>query len=327
MNESKSSWLAERPKRLYATDMVDILGLGYEGWRTVEEIYREKLGEPPAYREPSLLMEFGTFAEPFIASLFTRATAIEVERQEWRVSVNKDEPWIGASLDYIARDFSAGVECKLLRGYPDENWGRDGTGWVPQRVAVQCSWQMLATGMQQTYVAAFFGMSHFRWYLIRRDDELIGMLKEIGASFWLRVLERSGVADWQCPLMEQALAKAQRIEPGKLLPTVLSDVDLKRANDLDKWRFMEKEAERQKESLKQLLTESMCGHEYAKLPDGSRLRHSPLNGALTRSARPKAVGGPKYELPDMSEAESLQDWLDQGGKEIDAAIAAIGTEQ
>ncbi len=331
---TRETWLAERAPLVTSTRIVEVLGLGYDG-RTAKDVYDEMTTGKRQDRD-DLILRASLFLQPFVAGLFTEQTQIAVENREHEVFTDPVDPWMGTSLDYVCRDFSAlGPEVKVVWHYAEQmEWGRlSGTDQVPERVIIQTQWQMRVMGFDRSYIAAYFAPHKFKWYLVKADAVLQAKLVEIGHDFYMRVMERRGVEGWRHALTGEVIALAQRVEPGRVQP--LGAVDLGRVQEWQAMGVVEKAAKERRGELKQLLQEAMGPAEFGMLPDGSRLKRAMDNNQIwwngmaalinSAAAKPQLTLSRK-PLPEPTDGETLEQMAEREGREALATTAAINPE-
>lgn len=170
--------LAERLRGVGSSEVAAIVGLSpYEG---PFDVWARKTGRAPP-KEQTAEMEMGHRLEPVVLGLYSDRVA---PAEAWGETLAHPEwPIALATPDGRRRDRSRLVECKTVNWRMRDAWGEGGDG-VPEGYLVQCAWQMFVTGLDACDLAALFDASEFRVYALRRDDELIGLLRESVARFW-----------------------------------------------------------------------------------------------------------------------------------------------
>jgi predicted phage-related endonuclease len=186
-----------------------------------------------------------------------------------------EAPWMLCSLD---RWFPGErvVELKTVFGPPSDEWGEEGTDQVPEAYLLQTTWQMGVAGLNRADIATLFCGYTFAVYTVQFDEQLFKLLTAIAADFWDRVsLARVMLGrvphtppplDWSHPLAPEALARVQRVTPGKAV-TLGEDAAYLAQMHLESKRIA-KEATAQADDLKRQLTAMMGDAERAELPDG-----------------------------------------------------------
>lgn len=274
--EEREEWLRQRKTCFSGTDMPRVCGVYFDAEDGPANVYREKTSEQLIVSPTTDRMEIGTELEDYAARRFERETGIPLVMPPNNGLVrNQTEPWQGATLDRICRDLGVNAELKCVFSPPGDEWGLSGTDIVPDRVMLQTLWQMQAGGFPFAFVGALFVGYCFRWYRIEADHELIGMLREIAASFWDRVQSQSGIEDWNPPLIETAVARAQRITPGKVVQ-LGADVSAIRLQHESVTATI-KDLEERKSQLKLAVLAAMGDAEAAQFPDGYGCRRKVIH--------------------------------------------------
>jgi putative phage-type endonuclease len=184
----------DRTKYIGGSDIGAILGLSK--FRTPLEVWMEKTGKETKQLD-SLPLRFGSFAEEFVASEYTRATSFELLHDE-SIYIHPTHTFMSAHIDRFVfiNDKDDGVsnvlgnlrtrilECKTSNPFARGEWGEPGTDQVPMSYLCQCIWYMAITGIEQCDLAVLFGNSDFRIYEIARDLELEDLVIEKASHFW-----------------------------------------------------------------------------------------------------------------------------------------------
>ena len=92
-------WLAERKKRIQASDAAVIIGVS--PWKTITQLYDEKQGliEEKDISDKSYV-QYGKAMEPLIRAQFLLDLPyFEVEYHEYDILVNNERPWQACTLD------------------------------------------------------------------------------------------------------------------------------------------------------------------------------------------------------------------------------------
>ena len=201
----------DRSKYIGGSDIGAILGLSR--YRTPLQVWMEKTGKDTK-KSDSLPMRFGSFAEEFVASEYSRATGFELIHDE-SIYIHPSHSFMSAHIDrfvLLRSDlsnagkrtsdtkctnatsindnkinpnlFSRILECKTANPFATNEWGEAGTDHVPMSYLCQCIWYMAITGIDKTDLAVLFGNSDFRVYEITRDLELEELVIQKAEDFW-----------------------------------------------------------------------------------------------------------------------------------------------
>jgi putative phage-type endonuclease len=174
----------DRSKYLGGSDIGAILGLSR--FRSPMEVWMEKTGEE-VKRLDSLPLRFGSFAEEFVASEYSRSTGFLLIHDE-SIYVHPEYSFMSAHIDrFVLEDSSSPtriLECKTANPFSQSQWGEPGTDQVPLSYLCQCIWYMAITDIKHCDLAVLFGNSDFRIYEIQRDLELEALVIEKARFFW-----------------------------------------------------------------------------------------------------------------------------------------------
>ena len=175
----------DRTKYIGGSDIGAILGLSR--FRSPLEVWMEKTGKE-VKRLDSLPLRFGSFAEEFVASEYSRSTGFLLIHDE-SIYVHPEYSFMSAHMDRFVLDGSTStpshiLECKTANPFSSGDWGEAGTDQVPLSYLCQCIWYMAITNLKRVDLAVLFGNSDFRIYEISRDLELEGVILQKASFFW-----------------------------------------------------------------------------------------------------------------------------------------------
>ena len=176
----------DRTKYIGGSDLGAILGLSK--FRSALAVWMEKTGKEVKALD-SLPLRFGSFAEEFVASEYTRHTGVDLIHDE-SIYLHSQHSFMSAHIDrFVHGDGLSNaatrlLECKTANPFARGEWGEPGTDQVPMSYLCQCIWYMAITGIEQCDLAVLFGNSDFRIYEITRDLELEALIIERALHFW-----------------------------------------------------------------------------------------------------------------------------------------------
>lgn len=175
----------DRTKYIGGSDIGAILGLSR--YRSPLEVWMEKTGKGNK-KIDSLPLRFGSFAEAFVASEYSRATGFELQHDE-SIFIHPEHSFMSAHIDRFVLEGkgvtpSRILECKTANPFCASEWGEVGSDEVPMSYLCQCIWYMAITGIEYCDLAALFGNSDFRIYEITRDQALEEMVIGKATAFW-----------------------------------------------------------------------------------------------------------------------------------------------
>ena len=176
----------DRTKYIGGSDIGAILGISK--YRTPLEVWMEKTGKETKVQD-SLPLRFGSFAEAFVASEYSKAAGVNLLHDE-SIYIHPKHPYMSAHIDrFVLGDGQNSpptkiLECKTANPFAQADWGEAGSDQVPMSYLAQCVWYMAITGIDKTDLAVLFGNSDFRIYQIERDLELEKLVLEKAMQFW-----------------------------------------------------------------------------------------------------------------------------------------------
>ena len=178
----------DRSKYLGGSDIGAILGLSR--FRSPLEVWMEKTGKE-VKKLDSLPLRFGSFAESFVASEYSRSTGFDLIHDE-SIYVHPEYSFMSAHIDrFVLEDSSSSsssptriLECKTANPFSLGDWGEVGTDQVPLTYLCQCIWYMAITSLNRVDLAVLFGNADFRIYEISRDLELESTILQKASCFW-----------------------------------------------------------------------------------------------------------------------------------------------
>jgi len=133
-------------------------------------------------------LRFGSFAEEFVASEYSRATGFELLHDE-SIYIHPQHSYMSAHMDRFVMEVGSSsptriLECKTASPFTASEWGEVGSDEVPMSYLCQCIWYMAITGIDKTDLAVLFGNSDFRIYEIARDQALEELVIAKATTFW-----------------------------------------------------------------------------------------------------------------------------------------------
>ena len=176
----------DRSKYIGGSDIGAILGLSR--FKTPLAVWMEKTGKETT-KVDSLPLRFGSFAEEFVASEYSRATGFELLHDE-SIYLHPHHSYMSAHIDRFVLGDEDGLppsrilECKTANPFSSGDWGEAGSDQVPMSYLCQCIWYMAITEIDKTDLAVLFGNSDFRIYEIARDKGLEELVIAKASTFW-----------------------------------------------------------------------------------------------------------------------------------------------
>lgn len=164
-------WLEFRKTGVFASDTPIIMGVS--PWKTVHQLYLEKMGDLES--KLNWAMQRGKDLEEEARSSFERLTGHFVSP---RVILDKDETWMGASMDGINDEgIAVEIKCGGLESHLIALSGR-----IPDHYYPQIQHQMYVCKLLEMYYFSYNPTHDEKWAIIkvkRNDDYIKEMLKKI----------------------------------------------------------------------------------------------------------------------------------------------------
>jgi putative phage-type endonuclease len=170
-------WLEQRKKGLGGSDIAALFGLNK--WKSAIKLYLEKIGEAPE-QEAGEAAYWGNVLEEVVAQEFAKRTGMKVRRRN-AILQHEEYDYMLANVDRLIVGKKEGLECKTASEYLKGEWDEE---QVPDAYFIQCQWYMFITGYDLWHLAVLIGGNKFRHFEVKRDDELIEILKNKAVEFW-----------------------------------------------------------------------------------------------------------------------------------------------
>jgi putative phage-type endonuclease len=231
----------DRTKYIGGSDIGAILGLSR--FRSPIEVWMEKTGKAVKQLD-SLPLRFGSFAEEFVASEYSRSTGFELLHDE-SIHIHPEHSFMSAHIDrFVLENGSIPcriLECKTANPFTliaSSEWGEVGSDEVPMSYLSQCIWYMAITNLDRVDLAVLFGNSDFRIYEITRDRDLEAMVIQKATIFWqehvLKDIPPPAISEQDCHALfgkgdpdRSIEAKEETLELTKRLQILNSEIEVR----------------------------------------------------------------------------------------------------
>lgn len=170
----------QKDRKIGSSDIAVILGLS--PYKTIVELYREKIGEVPPF-EGNDLTAAGTIMEQSIADLYEHRTGAKLRRSNI-THAHPEHSFLTAHPDRFITGQRRGVEIKNIGRNAAREWGESGTQDVPPYYLAQCHHCMLVCDYPAWDLVAYFGGGDLCIYPIERSKEWDERIIEAGRAFW-----------------------------------------------------------------------------------------------------------------------------------------------
>jgi putative phage-type endonuclease len=229
----------DRTKYIGGSDVGAILGLSR--FRSPLEVWMEKTGKEIKQLD-SLPLRFGSFAEEFVASEYSRSTGFDLIHDE-SIHIHPEHSFMSAHIDRFVLESGSTIpsrilECKTANPFSSGEWGEVGSDEVPMSYLCQCIWYMAITNIDRVDLAVLFGNSDFRIYEIARDIALEKMVIQKAIAFWqehvLKDIAPPAMSEQDCHTLfskgdsgKSIEAKAETLELTERLQLLNSEIEVR----------------------------------------------------------------------------------------------------
>lgn len=158
--------------------------LGLSPWRSPIDVWRSKVeGWQP---DDSPALRRGRILEPAVCE-FYRLEEGPSELLSVGTMRHPEHQLMLATPDRIA--VFQGGERRLLEVKTSrlgvQGWGEPGTDDIPSCYLAQVEWTLEVVGLDEADVAVLLGGDDFRVYRVRRNDEMVRIMRERAETFWM----------------------------------------------------------------------------------------------------------------------------------------------
>jgi len=281
----KDAWMEDRSGTIGASSAGTLLGCN--PWRTPLQLFNKLSGEPQPEPTPEakMAMMMGNFFEDRIGAAYRLETLRETK--SGALSVHRCDRYRHqhASPDFIVCGYTGfnivppplyakgdGVlEVKLVGPHMMSAWGEG----APNYVQAQLQQQMACMGLEWGSIAACLGGTQLVWYDYPRDDALIERLADAADEMMMRV--KANEPPDACAGDLDDLKKRYGVVNESA--TIKFAHESKGDRLVREWEFHKKardEVKRLVDEFQSLLLQEMGNAQSAMLPDGRRLKRSPV---------------------------------------------------
>lgn len=174
----REAWLEQRRKGLGASDMPNLMGVGYG---TAASVWREKQGLVDD--RPGGQLRRGLFLEPEVARMYEETMGTPLAEGEMVWATEPGREWMFSTLDRRRATDGRPVELKTTAGFgPD--WGPNGSDLIPEGYRVQVVHQMGVVGAD---FADLIALDVIAWeprvYRVEMDRRLFDLIADVGGRF------------------------------------------------------------------------------------------------------------------------------------------------
>ncbi|TYS60570.1 hypothetical protein FZD47_20380 [Bacillus infantis] len=170
-------WLNFRKQGIGGSDVSAIFGV--DKWKSATDVFLEKTGNLQsieAMEELPLRLRL----KDFIAKEFAWRSGFNLIRRN-AILKHPKYPFMIGTIDRLILNENAGLMCKSVAEYAKDEWSN---GNVPYRYLLQCQHYMAITNAEKWWIALLIGGNKFKYFSIKRDNDLINKIIEKEKYFW-----------------------------------------------------------------------------------------------------------------------------------------------
>jgi len=262
-DKEHAEWLAQRKNSIGASDTPSLVGMGFG---TPLRVYESKVLDQ--HWSGNDRTRIGLALEPYIAKRYEETMEVELGGINYQIYKHADVP-AHATPD-CKRPDGTFVQLKSV-DYFNDDWGPNGTDFIPQGYKVQVIQEMACTGTEMIDVAAVARSSgEFRVYRVLFDGELWRLMAGVIDEFWKSFIETKTPppATWG----ERQAKEIQKITVGKSIDLGIQVAQW--CHERDQLKAIGKKADERADALKVKIREAMGDAEKAVADGRFRIRRS-----------------------------------------------------
>jgi putative phage-type endonuclease len=243
--------------------------IGLSRYKSPLQVYLDKTTDDHS-KQTTMQMELGTYLEPFLIQKYEEISGNKCEKPQERF-VNSKCPWLFAHIDSWIKETNLILEAKTTRFF-DEDWGEDGTDFIPQEYLIQVAHYCIVCDEYKTVdgaeiIALSRSDSALRRYFYKRNKDLEDLIIEKTKDFWENnVLKQIAPAPKNSEDVKRLYKTAT-----KGLEIIADNQISNKCNDLFDVKAQIKELENKEELLKNEIQEFMKESEILIDIDGTVL--------------------------------------------------------
>ena len=179
----------DRRKFIGGSDVAAILGLS--PWKTPLELYEEKImpRSPLPDKNKERIFARGKIMEPYVLRLFKRENGLKIAARNRRY-IDDEYDFLRAEIDAETVD-GENIEIKTCNPFKAKLWGEEHTDEIPLFYTAQAMHGLMITKRDVCHFGVLIGSDDFRTYIVKRDNELIDMIRSKEVEFWRRIQNRN----------------------------------------------------------------------------------------------------------------------------------------
>jgi len=170
----------ERKLGIGGSDMPIILGLSK--YKTPYQLYLEKKGILSIGDEMSPVQYWGNLLENVIRDEFADRNNVIIQTPDTITHPFYD--FMRANIDGYISEWEAVLEIKCSTQFMVNEWGEDGSDYIPMAYLAQVAHYCSATNADCAYIAVLIGGNDYRQYKYVRDLGLEKTIIDAACAFW-----------------------------------------------------------------------------------------------------------------------------------------------
>lgn len=262
--KDESSWLAERRKRVQASD----------GSRIIVEnerypVYAEKVS-PPLVTDRLEWQELKLESESTVRKVYQKKYGGKVHAwPAYTIAVSKEHSWLGCTPDSLVEDSARpGIGIQQIKCWSEF----DRKSWLespPLYVQVQTQIEMLVCGVKWGVIAVMFGTNSLERFYIEPNESFVAAMLPLLRDFWTCVELRTPPEMDGSEATTKALSRLHPNDNGKAvhLPPGSDDLLFK----LERAEGLAKKLKSRADSIKNQLRAAIGENTYGETLNGSWL--------------------------------------------------------
>lgn len=177
----------ERKLGIGGSDMPIILGLS--SYKTPYQLYLEKKGILSTGEEMSPVQYWGNRLEAIVRDEFADRNKVLIQTPDTIIHPFYD--FLRANIDGYIPAWEAVLEVKCSTQFMVNEWGEDGSDYIPMAYLAQVAHYCSVTNADCAYIAVLIGGHDYRQYKYVRDLELEKTIIQAATDFWEAVQKDS----------------------------------------------------------------------------------------------------------------------------------------
>jgi putative phage-type endonuclease len=170
----------ERKLGIGGSDMPIILGLSK--YKTPYQLYLEKKDIISSGEEMSPVQYWGNRLEAIIRDEFADRNNVLIQTPDTLTHPFYD--FMRANIDGWIVEWNAVLEVKCSTQFMVNEWGEDGSDYIPMAYLAQVAHYCSVTNADSAYIAVLIGGHDYRQYKYVRDTELEKTIIQAASGFW-----------------------------------------------------------------------------------------------------------------------------------------------